>query len=137
LENLEKIVTFILNYQKAAIVPHTTKTVDIASRIPSYHKHLLWIATFAHTGQTTHRRKPEKDPRKAITVENWGMRMETLTAIRAKATRSTMSIRGRVVVRGDVASTAVVGDTGRDGEGGLAGFSMPSHISRVKLSLPR
>lgn len=92
---------------------------------------------FAQTGPMTHSTNAEKDPRKAITVENSGMRIETPTAIRAKATRSMISMTGWLVVRSDVANAVadlVVGDTGRDEEEGLAGLSIPNHNSIVRLS---
>lgn len=98
------------------------------------------MATFAHIGPMTHKTNAEKDPRKAITVENSGTRIETLTAMRVKAIRSMMSIKGRFVVCGDVARAAAdlaVGDTGRDREGEATGLSIPSHISSVRLSLNR
>jgi hypothetical protein len=95
------------------------------------------MASLAQTGPITHSTNAENEPRNAMTVENSGTRIDTPTARKANTTRSMTSNQGWGVVRAEVESVAAVfemGEAGRDGDGGLAGLSIPSQISTVRLS---
>lgn len=118
-------------------MPQAAITTAAESNVASYHAHRPCSEIFAQIGPMTHSTNAENEPRNAMTVENWGTRMDTRTVRTASEMRSRMSSHGRGVAWGEVESVAAtleVGEAGREGEVRSAGLSIPSQISIVRLS---
>lgn len=98
------------------------------------------MAILALKGPITQRTKEEKEPRKAIIVENSGTRIDTPTESNSNIVLSITRGIGCLLVRSEVSRTPAdlsLGEAGRPfswSQTRERGLSSPNQISSVKLS---